>query len=62
MQSETRPDKGWKSSAKLLEHGNVICIAAVIADPAAAAWGILPSEPSLTNELFEERKRDKARE
>jgi hypothetical protein len=45
-----------------VEYGNVICIAPVVADPVAAAWGVLPAKPSLAGELLAERQRDKARE
>lgn len=45
-----------------VEYGNVICIAPVVADPVTAAWGVLPAEPSLADDLLEERRRDKARE
>lgn len=47
---------------RFVEYGNVVCIVPMVADPVAAAWGMLPSAPSLANELLEERNRDKARE
>lgn len=50
------------SEVRFVEYGTVVCIAPVVADPVAVAWGMLPSEPSLANELLEERKRDKAGE
>lgn len=50
------------SEVRFVEYGNVVCIAPVVADPVAAAWGMLPSGPSLADELLEERRRDKARE
>lgn len=50
------------SEVRFVEYGNVVLIAPVVADPVAAAWGVLPSEPSLADELLEERKRDGARE
>ena len=50
------------SEVRFVEYGNVVCIVPIVADPVAAAWGMLPSEPSLANELLEERRRDKARE
>jgi len=51
------------SEVRFVEYGNVVCIVPVVADPVADAWGMLPpSEPSLTEELLAERKRDKARE
>jgi AbrB family looped-hinge helix DNA binding protein len=43
------------------EYGNVICIAPHIAEPIAAAYGILPSVPSLSDELFLDRKKEKSR-
>lgn len=48
------------SEVRFVEYGNVVCIVPVVADPVAAAWGMLPSEPSLADELLKERKRDKA--
>lgn len=45
-----------------VEYGNVICLAPVVADPVAAAWGMLPAGPSLAEELLAERQRDKERE
>ena len=51
------------SEVRFVEYGNIVCIVPVVADPVADAWGMLPSsEPSLTEELLAERKRDKARE
>ncbi len=50
------------SEVRFVEYGNVVCIVPVVADPVAAAWGMLPSVPSLAEELLEERKKDRARE
>ena len=50
------------TEVRFVEYGNVVCIAPVVADPVVAAWGMLPSEPSLADELLEERKLDKTRE
>ncbi len=50
------------TEVRFVEYGDVICIAPVVADPVAAAWGMLTFAPSLADELVEERKRDKARE
>ena len=50
------------SEVRFVEYGNVVCIVPVVADPVAAAWGMLPSVPSLTEELLDERNRDRARE
>lgn len=50
------------SEVRFVEYGNVVCIVPVVADPVAAAWGMLPAEPSLTAELLAERQRDKLRE
>lgn len=50
------------TEVRFVEYGNVICIAPVVADPVGAAWGMLPAEPSLADELLEERRRDKVRE
>jgi AbrB family looped-hinge helix DNA binding protein len=49
------------TEVRFVEYGNVVCIVPVVADPVAAAWGMLPSEPSLAGELLEERRRDSAR-
>lgn len=46
------------SEVRFVEYGNVVCIVPVVADPVAAAWGMLATEPSLADELLEERKRD----
>jgi AbrB family looped-hinge helix DNA binding protein len=43
------------------EYGDVICIAPRPTDPIAAACGILPSAPSLAQELLLERQKDEAR-
>ena len=48
------------SEVRFVEYGNVICIVPMVADPVAAAWGMLPAEPSLTDDLLAERKRDKS--
>lgn len=48
------------TEVRFVEYGNVVCIVPVVADPVAAAWGMLPSGPSLAEELLEERNRDKA--
>lgn len=40
------------------EYGDVICIAPRIAEPIDAAWGILPSNPSLAEELLADRRKD----
>lgn len=50
------------TEVRFVEYGNVVCIVPVVADPVAAAWGMLPSEPSLADELLEDRKLDKGRE
>jgi AbrB family looped-hinge helix DNA binding protein len=50
------------TEVRFVEYGDIICIAPVVADPVAAAWGMLAGGPSLADELLEERKRDKARE
>lgn len=43
------------------EYGNVICIAPQVAEPIGAAYGILPSTPSLSDELLLDRKKEKCR-
>lgn len=43
------------------EYGNVICIAPHVAEPITAAFGILPSAPSLSGELLSDRTKEKSR-
>jgi AbrB family looped-hinge helix DNA binding protein len=50
------------SEVRFVEYGNVVCIVPVVADPVAVAWGMLPAEPSLADDLLEERKLYKSRE
>ena len=50
------------TEVRFVEYGDIICIAPVVADPVAAAWGMLADEPSLADELLEERRREKKRE
>lgn len=39
-------------------YGDIICIAPRVAEPVEAAWGMLPSTPSLGDELRQERQED----
>lgn len=46
------------ASVQIFEYGNLICLAPIVADPVAAAWGALPETPSLADELLQERRKD----
>lgn len=46
------------ASVQIFEYGNLICLAPIVADPVAAAWGALPGTPSLADELLQERRKD----
>lgn len=50
------------SEVRFVEYGNLVCIVPVVADPVESFWGMLDSVPSLSQELLDERKRDKDRE
>lgn len=50
------------SEVRFVEYGNIVCIVPVVKEPVESAWGMLPPEPSLADELLEERKRDKGHE
>jgi AbrB family looped-hinge helix DNA binding protein len=43
------------------EYGTIICIAPHISEPIAAAYGILPSDPSLADELLLDRRNEQCR-
>lgn len=43
---------------QVMEYSGIIYLIPPILDPIQAACGILPSEPSLSGQLIEERKRD----
>jgi AbrB family looped-hinge helix DNA binding protein len=43
---------------RFFEYGDLICVAPVSASPVADAYGVLPREPSLTEELLKERSKD----
>jgi AbrB family looped-hinge helix DNA binding protein len=45
----------------LYEYGDIICIAPHVAEPIDAAFGMLPSSPSLAEELLLERQKEKKR-
>lgn len=40
----------------VFEYGNIICIAPKVSEPINAAYGILPTNPSLADELLQDRK------
>jgi AbrB family looped-hinge helix DNA binding protein len=43
---------------QIFEYGELICIAPVVKDAVGAAYGALPTSPSLADELLKERRRD----
>jgi AbrB family looped-hinge helix DNA binding protein len=43
---------------QIFEYGELICIAPVVKDAVEAAYGALPSTPSLAEELLKERRGD----
>lgn len=47
------------TEVEVYEYGNIICIAPHIAEPVDAAYGMLPSIPSLAEELLLDRKKEK---
>ena len=49
------------TQVEVYEYGDIICIAPRVAEPIAAAFGILPETPSLADELLQERKKEKCR-
>lgn len=49
------------SHVELFEYGDIICIVPHVAEPVAAAYGILPPAPSLADELLAERQAEKNR-
>lgn len=49
------------TQVEVYEYGDIICIAPRVAEPIDAAWGMLPSAPSLADELRRERQKDEQR-
>jgi AbrB family looped-hinge helix DNA binding protein len=49
------------SEVEVYEYGNVICIVPHVAEPVNAAFGMLPSAPSLADELLLERTKEMLR-
>jgi len=43
---------------QIMEYGGIIYLIPPVEDPIKAACGILPSEPSLSEKLLSERKRE----
>ena len=44
---------------QIFEYGEIICLAPIVKDAVEAAYGFLPEgEPSMTEELLRERKKD----
>jgi AbrB family looped-hinge helix DNA binding protein len=48
------------SQLRIFEYGRLIHIVPPSEDPVASAMGCLPGNPSLTDELMKERKKDSA--
>lgn len=46
---------------EVYEYGEVICIAPHLAEPIAAAYGLLPPSPSLADELLADRRAEQDR-
>jgi len=57
----TPPVSSVDRQGKVYEYGEIICIAPRVAEPIDAALGILPSAPSLADELRQERQKDEQR-
>ena len=49
---------GPGETVQIFEYGELICIAPLVRDAVEAAYGALPSEPSLAEELQQERRKD----
>lgn len=49
------------TQVEVYEYGEIICLAPRVAEPIDAAWGMLPSSPSLVDELRRERQKDEKR-
>lgn len=45
-------------NVRIFEYGELICIAPLVRDAVEAAYGALPPEPSLVEELQKERRKD----
>lgn len=58
--AELRRKYGIEAGTELqiMEYGGIIYLIPPVKDPIQAACGILPSKPSLTKRLLEERRRD----
>jgi AbrB family looped-hinge helix DNA binding protein len=50
------------AQVQIFEYGDLICIAPVVKDAVAQAYGALPKEPSLAEELLKERGKEFAGE
>jgi AbrB family looped-hinge helix DNA binding protein len=50
------------AQVRIYEYGEMICLAPVVKDAVAAAYGSLPAGPSLADELLKERAKDFAGE
>ena len=46
------------SEIHIFEYGGLICIVPPVDDPVEAACGCLPPEPSLAQELLEDRRKE----
>ena len=49
------------TQVEVYEYGDIICLAPRVSEPIDAAWGMLPSSPSLVDELRRERQKDEKR-
>jgi len=49
------------AQVEVYEYGNVICIAPRVAEPIDSAYGMLPSSPSLAEELRRDRDEESNR-
>lgn len=46
------------SEMQIMEYGGIIYLVPPVEDPIAAACGLLPSNPSLSEKLLKERKKE----
>ena len=46
------------SRVRFFEYGDVLCIMPVVKEPVEKAWGALPANISLSDELLKERAKD----
>ena len=46
------------ATVRIVEYGDMICLVPVGSEAVEEAWGALPSNPSLADELLKERRKD----